>query len=138
MNLVNCSKVTLNVSNFKPEEVSIKAVDNFLVIEAKHEERPDEHGFVCRQFTRRYLIPSGVKPEDITRQFSPDGVLTITAPRTLPAPTPSVEVVGPSPAPQPQPQEVPAPQPQPQEVPAPQPQPQEVPAQQPEPQAAQQ
>ena len=84
MNLVNCSKVTLNVSHFKPEEVSIKAVDNFLVIEAKHEERPDEHGFVCRQFTRRYLIPSGVKPEDITRQFSPDGVLTITAPKKPP------------------------------------------------------
>jgi crystallin, alpha B len=115
MTRVHCSKVTLNVSHFKPEEVSIKIADNFLVIEAKHEERPDEHGFVCRQFTRRYLLPSGVKPEDITRQFSPEGVLTITAPRALPAPTPSVEVVAPSPSPQPQ--EVPTQKPEPQPAP---------------------
>jgi len=136
MTRIRCSKVTLNVSHFKPEELSVKTVDNFLVIEAKHEERPDEHGFVCRQFTRRYLLPPGVKPEEITHQVSPDGVLTITAPRALPAPTPSVEVVAPSPAPQPQPQDVPAQQPEPQPATAQQPEPQPTPAQQPEPQPA--
>ena len=102
MTLVHCSKVTLNVSHFKPEELSIKSVDNFLVIDVKHEERPVEHGFVCRQFTPRYLLPPGVKLEDISHQLSADGVLTITAPRALPIPTPS-RVVAPYPAQQPEP-----------------------------------
>ena len=112
MTLVHCSKVILNVSHFKPEELSIKSVDNFLVIDVKHEERPVEHGFVCRQFTPRYLLPPGVKLEDISHQLSADGVLTITAPRAIPTPS---RVVAPYPAQQPEPQQPEPLQPEPQQ-----------------------
>ena len=81
----------LNVSHFKPEELNVKIVDNFMVVEAKHEERPDELGYVYRHFTRRYVLPPGVKPEQITSKLSADGVLTITAPRAMPEPAPSSE-----------------------------------------------
>jgi len=79
------------VSHFKPEELNVKTVDNCLVVEAKHEERPDEHGYVYRHFTRRYVLPPGVKAEEVTSKLSADGVLTITAPRALPEPAPSNE-----------------------------------------------
>ncbi|XP_008486790.1 protein lethal(2)essential for life-like [Diaphorina citri] len=64
--------------------ISIKTVDGFILVEGKHEEKEDEHGFISRQFKRRYLLPKDVEIEKVTSSLSSDGVLTITAPkRTL-------------------------------------------------------
>lgn len=41
----------------------------------------DDHGFVSREFSRKYSVPAGVDPANITSSLSSDGVLTITAPR---------------------------------------------------------
>lgn len=41
----------------------------------------DDHGFVSREFQRKYRVPTGVDPGSITSSLSSDGVLTITAPR---------------------------------------------------------
>ncbi len=43
-------QVCLDVQQFKPEEVNVKTVDNFVVIEGKHEEKEDEHGYISRHF----------------------------------------------------------------------------------------
>ncbi|MGH0181135.1 UNVERIFIED_CONTAM: hypothetical protein FKN15_006303 [Acipenser sinensis] len=43
--------------------------------------REDEHGFVSREFHRKYKIPAGVDSAAITSSLSSDGVLTISAPR---------------------------------------------------------
>lgn len=43
----------------------------------------DDHGFVSREFLRKYRVPAGVDPANITSSLSSDGVLTITAPRKL-------------------------------------------------------
>lgn len=50
-------QVNLDVQQFGPHEISVKTVDDFIVVEGKHEERQDEHGFVSRQFVRRYQLP---------------------------------------------------------------------------------
>ena len=56
------------------------------MVEGKHEERQDEHGFISRQFTRRYKLPAEVDPQLVVSQLSSDGVLTIVAPKkSLPA-----------------------------------------------------
>lgn len=73
-------KVTLDVQQFKPEEIDLKVVDKFIVVEAKHEEKKDEHGLIARQFVRRYVIPENVDAEQISSTISSDGVLTIQAP----------------------------------------------------------
>ena len=52
-------------------------MDNSITVEGKHEERQDEHGYVSRQFTRRYVLPKGVNPAAVTSQFSHNGTLTI-------------------------------------------------------------
>lgn len=74
-------KVALNVSQFKPEELQVKVVDNYIVIHGKHEEKGDEHGFVAREFTRKYMLPKGCEMETVASSLNPNGVLTITAPK---------------------------------------------------------
>ncbi|KAJ6640738.1 Protein lethal(2)essential for life, partial [Pseudolycoriella hygida] len=39
-------QVCLDVQQFAPNEISVKTVDNDIVVEAKHEERQDEHGYI--------------------------------------------------------------------------------------------
>ncbi|XP_026558179.1 heat shock protein beta-6 [Pseudonaja textilis] len=72
--------VLLDVKHFSPEEIHVKVVGDYIEVHAKHEERPDEHGYISREFHRRYTIPKGVDPAAITSALSPDGVLSITGP----------------------------------------------------------
>lgn len=74
-------KVTLDVQQFHPEEINVKVVDNNVVVEAKHEEKEDEHGWISRQFTRKYMIPAQCNIDQVESHLSSDGVLTITAPK---------------------------------------------------------
>ncbi|XP_033211419.1 protein lethal(2)essential for life-like [Belonocnema kinseyi] len=73
-------KVILDVQQFKPEEIKVKVVNRFVVIEAKHEEKKDEHGLISRQFIRKYFVPEQVDIDQLKSSISSDGVLTITAP----------------------------------------------------------
>ncbi|GFT77688.1 protein lethal(2)essential for life [Trichonephila clavipes] len=92
---VNKFQVMLNVKHFRPDEIDVKTVDNYVVIRGKHEEQADEHGFVSREFTRRYQIPDDVEPQTITSSLSQDGVLTIQAPRKMLEPPPKNERIVP-------------------------------------------
>lgn len=74
-------KVNLDVKQFAPEEISVKVVDNSIVIDGKHEERQDEHGFISREFKRRYLLPADVDPKQVQSSLSSDGVLSVSAPK---------------------------------------------------------
>nr|XP_003701702.1 PREDICTED: protein lethal(2)essential for life-like [Megachile rotundata]XP_012136839.1 PREDICTED: protein lethal(2)essential for life-like [Megachile rotundata] len=74
-------QVTLDVQQFAPEEVTVKVVGNNVVIEGKHEEKQDEHGWISRQFVRKYLVPEQCDIDQIQSSLSSDGVLMITAPR---------------------------------------------------------
>jgi len=79
----NNFKVNLDVQQFKPDEVSVKVVDGYVVVDGKHEERSDEHGYISRQFTRRYKVPDNVDPAAITSTLSSDGVLSVGAPKKV-------------------------------------------------------
>ncbi|XP_069691049.1 protein lethal(2)essential for life-like [Periplaneta americana] len=86
-------KVNLDVQQFTPEEITVKTVDNFVVIEGKHEERQDEHGYISRNFQRRYKLPAECEPETVKSELSSDGVLTITAPKKALPPSSGTERV---------------------------------------------
>ncbi|KAK3927540.1 Protein lethal(2)essential for life [Frankliniella fusca] len=80
-------RINLDVKQFKPEELAVKVVDGFVVVEGNHEERQDEHGFISRSFSRRYKLPEGVDPDSVISSLSSDGVLMVTAPKkALPPP----------------------------------------------------
>lgn len=51
-------QINLDVQQFTPDEISVKTVDDMVVVEGKHDEKQDEHGYVSRQFLRRYKLPS--------------------------------------------------------------------------------
>ncbi|CAL1284050.1 unnamed protein product [Larinioides sclopetarius] len=75
-------QVALNVKQFKPEEIEVKIVDNYIVVHGKHEERNEDNGsFSTREFTRRYMLPQACEGDTVTSSLSPDSVLTITAPK---------------------------------------------------------
>lgn len=72
--------MSVDVQQFKPEEISLKIVDRSIVLEAKHEEKQDEHGFVSREFVRRYVLPEDYDIAEVSSKLSSDGVLSIIAP----------------------------------------------------------
>jgi len=74
-------EVSVDVSQYLPEEVSVKTIDNTLQVEAKHEERQDEHGFISRNFVRKYIMPKDVDPMLVRSKLSSEGVLTVEAPK---------------------------------------------------------
>uniref|UniRef100_A0A7N5JML5 Alpha-crystallin B chain-like n=1 Tax=Ailuropoda melanoleuca TaxID=9646 RepID=A0A7N5JML5_AILME len=76
--------VLLDVKHFSPEELNVKVVGDYIEVHAKHEERPDEHGYISREFHRRYMVPKGIDPAALTSALSPEGVLSITAPTKAP------------------------------------------------------
>lgn len=78
-------QVNLDVQHFAPEEISVKTADGYIVVEGKHDEKKDQHGFITRQFTRRYALPEGCSPDTVESRLSSDGVLTVTAPKKDPA-----------------------------------------------------
>lgn len=41
----------------------------------------DDHGYVSREFHRRYRLPSSVEKSAITCSLSTDGLLTLTGPK---------------------------------------------------------
>ncbi|CAB0012701.1 unnamed protein product [Nesidiocoris tenuis] len=72
--------VRLDVTHFKPEELSVKLDDQgYVVVDGKHEERSDQHGFISRQFTRRYKLPEDTLVDTLSSNLSSDGVLTLKA-----------------------------------------------------------
>lgn len=75
-------KLRFDVSQYEPEEIVVKTVDNKLLVHAKHEEKSDSKS-VYREYNREFLLPKGTNPETIKSSLSKDGVLTVEAP--LPA-----------------------------------------------------
>lgn len=101
-----CLKLRFDVSQYAPEEIVVKTVDNKLLVSytskyiyflnnkhiisllfnlqvhAKHEEKTESKS-VYREYNREFLLPKGTNPELIKSSLSKDGVLTVEAP--LPA-----------------------------------------------------
>lgn len=72
-------KITLDVKHFRPSDISVKVTETEIIVEGKHEERQDSHGFISRQFKRRYPLPSHCPAENVTSSMSSDGILIIMA-----------------------------------------------------------
>lgn len=96
----------MDVQQFTPNEITVKTTDKYIIVEGKHEEKQDEHGYISRQFVRRYQLPgktsltlmtkpvafmkltfanirifaAEINPNEIASTLSSDGVLTVTAP----------------------------------------------------------
>ncbi|XP_004923863.1 alpha-crystallin A chain [Bombyx mori] len=73
-------QINLDIQHFSPDDITVKIVDGFVVVEALHEEKQDQHGWVSRRFTRRCPIPEGCDTDAVESRLSSDGVLTVSMP----------------------------------------------------------
>ncbi|KAK2119514.1 Heat shock protein beta-1 [Saguinus oedipus] len=78
-------RMSLDVNHFAPEELTVKTKDGVVEITGKHGERQDEHGFISRCFTRKYIAAPGVDPTQVSSSLYPEGTLTVEAPMPKPA-----------------------------------------------------
>lgn len=62
-------KLRFDVSEYAPEEIMVKTVDNKLLVHAKHEENGGGKS-VYREYNREFLLPQGTNPELIKSSLS--------------------------------------------------------------------
>merc|ERR1711976_277125 len=80
-------EITMDTSQYKPDELKVNVEQNTLTVEAKHEEKSEDgRNFVSKQFCRRYSLPRDCKREQVASNLSADGVLVISAPKNPPLP----------------------------------------------------
>ncbi|XP_065362545.1 heat shock protein 67B1 [Calliphora vicina] len=84
----NGFQVSMNVKQFAPNELSVKTIDNCIVVEGRHDDKEDGHGVISRHFVRKYMLPKGYDPNDVLSTLSSDGILTVKAP---PPPPPTAK-----------------------------------------------
>uniref|UniRef100_A0A2K6AQ25 Alpha-crystallin A chain n=1 Tax=Macaca nemestrina TaxID=9545 RepID=A0A2K6AQ25_MACNE len=73
--------IFLDVKHFSPEDLTVKVQDDFVEIHGKHNERQDDHGYISREFHRRYRLPSNVDQSALSCSLSADGMLTFSGPK---------------------------------------------------------
>ncbi|WKY05878.1 hypothetical protein Q1695_006245 [Nippostrongylus brasiliensis] len=85
----------------------VSVIGQFIVVEGKHPEKPDEFGTIERHFIRKFNLPRNVQPEGVSSNLTGDGTLSIKAEPPKPKegsparPIPIKIVRGSSPAPTP-------------------------------------
>ncbi|XP_014667009.1 PREDICTED: heat shock protein beta-6-like [Priapulus caudatus] len=72
-------KLRFDVSEYAPEELEVKTVDQRLLVHAKHEENEPGRQ-VYREFKKEFFLPKDVDPEALRSSLSTDGILTVEAP----------------------------------------------------------
>merc|ERR1711973_59333 len=79
-------EVSLDTSQYRPDELNVSVFNGAITVEGKHEEKAEDGSkMVSRQFVRKYSLPAGTKPQDVVSNLSSDGVLVVTANKTNPA-----------------------------------------------------
>ncbi|XP_020903552.1 heat shock protein beta-6 [Exaiptasia diaphana] len=79
--------VTLDVSSFSPDEITVKVLNNELTVKARHESESHGH-FTSRQFNRHFVLPKDVDMDSVVSKLGKDGRLRIEAARkSLASPT---------------------------------------------------
>ncbi|EPB77405.1 Hsp20/alpha crystallin family protein [Ancylostoma ceylanicum] len=73
--------VALDVSQFKPEEISVHLQDRDLIIEGKQEHK-DEKGYMQRSFVRKWTLPPDVDLDAVRTQLTDVGHLSVEAPKS--------------------------------------------------------
>merc|ERR1712033_104176 len=77
-------EVSLDTSQYRPDELRVNVASGVISVEGKHEEKSEDgRTMVSRQFSRKYSLPAGAKQENVVSNLSSDGVLVISAPKSL-------------------------------------------------------
>lgn len=72
-------KLSFDVSQYRPEEVTVSTTNDKIVVRAKHEEK-SQNKSVFMEYHRELSLPKGTDPDSIDISISNDGVLVATVP----------------------------------------------------------
>ena len=73
-------EITLDTHLYTPGDIKVAADDGRIIVHMKHETRsPDLKMSVLKEFKRTYLLPEGLRKDDVFSDLSADGVLVISA-----------------------------------------------------------
>ena len=73
-------EVSLDTSQYRPDELKVSVAGGAITVEGKHEEKAEDGTrMVSRQFVRKYTLPATADPQNVQSNLSSDGVLVITA-----------------------------------------------------------
>uniref|UniRef100_A0A0K0DJC2 SHSP domain-containing protein n=1 Tax=Angiostrongylus cantonensis TaxID=6313 RepID=A0A0K0DJC2_ANGCA len=72
--------ISLDVSQFRPEELNVHLEGRELTIEGKQEHK-SEHSFMNRSFVRKWLLPENVDLDALRTQLDDKGHLRVEAPK---------------------------------------------------------
>lgn len=73
-------KLTFDLTGYKPEDLSIKVIDNnTLKVHAVHIDN-SRGNQIHREYTRQYILPDGLQPELLRARMSENGTLTVEVP----------------------------------------------------------
>ncbi|KAK2724094.1 alpha-crystallin A chain-like [Artemia franciscana] len=73
--------IFLDVQQFSVDEVTVRACDGYLKIEALQEEKEDEYGLVQRQLSRKYFLPEGTDTDQINAFYTTDAFIFVCGSR---------------------------------------------------------
>ncbi|CAJ0589093.1 unnamed protein product [Cylicocyclus nassatus] len=73
--------VSLDVSQFRPEDLKVHIDGRELTVEGKQEHK-GEHSFIHRSFIRKWTLPKTVDLDSVRTQLSDKGHLCVQAPKT--------------------------------------------------------
>merc|ERR1712117_545913 len=60
-------EVSLDTSHYRPDELHVHVDNGFISIDGKHEEKSaDGKKMLTRRFQRKYTLPEGTRPEDVS------------------------------------------------------------------------
>ncbi|XP_054154231.1 heat shock protein 23-like [Oppia nitens] len=71
--------IKLDVQHFEAQELSVKIVDNHIVVTGEHSERTDRLSQVSRRFQRRYPLDDDVEVDTVVSTLTADKVLIVEA-----------------------------------------------------------
>merc|ERR1712186_306994 len=75
-------EVSLDTSQYRPDELRVNVGEGMICVEGKHEENSEDgRKMVSRQFSRKYSLPAGAKADKVVSNLSSDGVLVVSAPK---------------------------------------------------------
>jgi HSP20 family molecular chaperone IbpA len=73
-------KLTFDLTGYKPEDLTIKVIDNnTLKVHAVHIDN-SRGNQIHREYTRQYILPDGLQPELLRARMSENGTLTVEVP----------------------------------------------------------
>ncbi|CAL1289442.1 unnamed protein product [Larinioides sclopetarius] len=75
----NTFQVQMDTSNYQPDEITVKVVNDKLSVSAQHETKGDDV-YEYHEMTRSFSLPDGVDPDTVVSRLNAHGQLTIEAP----------------------------------------------------------